>query len=79
MRQVKQALEAATPGPWDQNPFTPINIQLKSGLTIFYSGGRWMSAALDDPLACAECKQDFGAALQQFETLHKALEELNND
>ena len=34
IEELKQAYEAATPGPWGQNPFTPINIQLKSGLTI---------------------------------------------
>ena len=38
LEELKQALEAATPGPWGQNPFTPINIQLKSGLTICSMG-----------------------------------------
>ena len=49
IEELKQALEAVTPGPWGQNPFTPINVQTKSGLTICsMAGADALRKALED-------------------------------
>lgn len=40
--------------------------------------GRWMSAAVEDPMVDAVCADNFAAALEQIAALRKAIEELNN-
>ena len=65
LEELKRALEAATPGPWRQNPFTPINVQLKSGLTIC-------------SMAAATAKTEYGFKAELVANARLIVEAVNN-
>lgn len=47
LAEMKKALEAATPGPWYQNPFTSVNVQDRHGLTVCSMAGARAADAED--------------------------------
>lgn len=79
--EIKRLLAAATPGPWYQNPFTPINVQDRHGLTVCSMAGARASGG-DDFQAELEANAELIAKaptliaelIEQVERLEKVAE-----